>query len=127
MVVAFNEDSVFLLSSLEGIEFWGFPARFVLIQVFNNMVIEEVLKNIKFEIVFVVKFFALLGLQESIAFVLVAVLDYVLFKHLHSFRLESKDDPVFKLKFDSFRCFKGLLEVFNVENPRSRSVGDVVK
>ena len=117
LIMALNEGEILLLVGGEGIELGGLPALLVLLKVLGNMVLEEVSQQAELEIILVVELFALLGLHEVVAAILVAVLDSVLLEFFLAEGLLLKNDTILKLKLCTLKGLKSLSEIFNIYSP----------
>ena len=98
LVVALDEGKIAILIGLKAFEFRVLPALLILVDVFCDVIIEELAKEAKLEVVLVVELLALLSLDEVIALVLIAVLYHILFKFLLSNGLQLEDNAILNIE-----------------------------
>ena len=67
------------------------------------MVIEESLQQVQLIVILIVEFLALLGLEEIVGLVLVAVLHRILLELLLTQRLKFENDAVLKFELSTFK------------------------
>ena len=81
------------------------------------MVVEESLQQVELVVILIVELLALLGLEEIVGLVLVAVLHRILLELLLTQRLKFENYAVLKLELSTLESLKSLSEVFDVDVP----------
>ena len=81
------------------------------------MVVEESLQQVQLIVILIVELLALLGLEEIVGLVLVAVLHRILLELLLTQSLKFENDAVLKFELSSFESFQSLSEVFDIDVP----------
>ena len=119
LLVAFQEVVVLILNGLHLVKLIRPVAFFVIIGVFDNVVREETLQQVKFEVILQVEVLAHLSLREIISLVLVAVLHDVAFQFIHPLHLEIENDSIFQVYFGSLQNLINLLNIPLVHCPLS--------
>ncbi len=84
LIMALDESEVLLLIRPEGFKLRVFPACLVLLEMSCDVIRVESFQEVKLVVVRIMEFFALLGLEEVVCAILIAVLDNKLFKLLLS-------------------------------------------
>ena len=81
------------------------------------MVVEESLQQIELVVILIVELLALLGLEEIVGLVLVAVLHRILLELLLTQSLKFENDAVLKFELSTLESLQSLSEVFDIDVP----------
>ena len=81
------------------------------------MISEVALQYVQLIVIYIVELLTLLSLLEVVSFVLVAILNHMLFEFLHSQYLKLENYSVLDVVLGTLEHLLGLLEVFDVYLP----------
>ena len=81
------------------------------------MIVEESLQQVELVVILIVELLALLGLEEIVGLVLVAVLHRILLELLLTQSLKFENDAVLKFELSTLESLQSLSEVFDIDVP----------